>query len=137
MCRYTKPHLFDVENEERDSRRAMPCLPIHGRMSDVRWSPDSSRFTFLFNQRGHQALRILGVDAKTGAVQPIVDEESKTFICYSGKFFAEYLDDTSEIIWMSERDGWNHLYLYDSKTGEGEKSNHQGRMGGARRGSRG
>jgi len=25
--------------------------------------------------------------------------------------------DGEEIIWMSERDGWNHLYLYDGKTG--------------------
>ena len=114
---YKKPHLFDVENKKEiavdDALFANPWS-----IEDVRWGTDSSRFTFLFNQRGHQALRILGVDAKTGAVQPVVDEESKTFICYSGKFFAEYLDDTSEIIWMSERDGWNHLYLYDSKTGK-------------------
>jgi hypothetical protein len=54
-------------------------------------------------------LRIIGVDANTGAVKPIVDEESKTFICYSSKFFADYLDDSGEIIWMSERAGWNHL----------------------------
>ena len=47
-----------------------------------------------------------------------MDEQSKTFIDYSGKFFSEYLDDTDEIIWMSERDGWNHLYLYDAKTGQ-------------------
>ncbi|HWC58382.1 MAG TPA: DPP IV N-terminal domain-containing protein, partial [Verrucomicrobiae bacterium] len=114
---YTKPHLFDVENKKEipvdDALFANPWSD-----EDVRWSPDSSRFSFLFNQRGHQALRILGVDAQTGVVKPIVDEESKTFICYSSKFFAEYLDDTSEIIWMSERDGWNHLYLYDSKTGK-------------------
>jgi hypothetical protein len=46
-----------------------------------------------------------------------VDEKSETFICYSAKYFAEYLDDTTEIIWMSERDGWNHLYLFDAQTG--------------------
>jgi len=39
-----------------------------------------------------------------------VDEQSPAFINYSGHFFAEYLDGTGEIIWMSERDGWNHLY---------------------------
>ena len=114
---YSKPHLFDVENKKE--------IPVNDALfsnpwsvGDVRWERDSSRFTFLFNQRGHQVLRILAVDAGSGAVRPIVDEQSKTFICYSGKFFAEYLDDTREIIWMSERDGWNHLYLYDSKTGQ-------------------
>jgi dipeptidyl-peptidase-4 len=111
-----KPHLFDVATKSK--------IPVNDDLfknpwsiEDVRWDADSSRFTFLFNQRGHQALRILAVDAATGAVKPIVDEESQTFIDYSGQFFCDYLDDTGEIIWMSERDGWNHLYLYDAKTG--------------------
>lgn len=111
-----KPHLFDIgtmkEIPVSDALFANPWS-----ISDVRWSRDLSRFTFLFNQRGHQALRVLAVNAQTGEVKPIVDEESKTFIDYSGKFYCDYLDDTHEIIWMSERDGWNHLYLYDAKTG--------------------
>jgi dipeptidyl aminopeptidase/acylaminoacyl peptidase len=113
----SKPHLFDVENKKEipvsDTLFANPWS-----ITDVRWNPDSQHFTFLFNQRGHQALRILSVDAQTGAAGPIVDEESKTFIDYSGKYYCDYLDDTREIIWMSERDGWNHLYLYDAVTGQ-------------------
>ncbi len=111
-----KPHLFDVATKKEisvdDALFANPWA-----VSDVRWDADSARFTFLFNQRGHQALRILAVDSQTGRVQSVVNEESKTFIDYSGKFFAEYLDNTGEIVWMSERDGWNHLYLYAAKTG--------------------
>ena len=57
------------------------------------------------------------MDAETGKASAVVDEQSKTFIDYSGKKFDRYLDATDEIIWMSERDGWNHLYLYDAKTG--------------------
>jgi dipeptidyl-peptidase-4 len=114
---YSKPHLFDVDNKKEipvdDALFANPWS-----VGDLRWDPDSSRFTFLFNQRGHQVLRILGVDAKSGVAKPVVDEQSHTFIDYSGKFFAEYVDKTGEIIWMSERDGWNHLYLYDGKTGQ-------------------
>ncbi|HLU46942.1 MAG TPA: prolyl oligopeptidase family serine peptidase, partial [Planctomycetota bacterium] len=48
----------------------------------------------------------------------IIDERSETFIDYAGKLFIEFLDETDEIVWMSERDGWNHLYLYDATTGE-------------------
>ena len=59
----------------------------------------------------------MAVDAASGAARTIVDEQSKTFIGYSGKIFSEQLDDTGEIIWLSERDGWNHLYLYDANTG--------------------
>jgi len=112
----SKPHLFDIETMKEipvsDTLFANPWS-----ISDVRWATNSERFTFLFNQRGHQALRIIAVDARNGEVKPIVNEENKTFIDYSGKFFSEYLDDTREIIWMSERDGWNHLYLYDAQTG--------------------
>ena len=87
-------------------------------MEDYRWAADSSRFTFVYNQRGHQALRLLAIDAASGAVKPIIDEQSPTFIDYSGKYFLHYLDGSGELIWMSERDGWNHLYLYDAKTGQ-------------------
>jgi dipeptidyl-peptidase 4 len=114
---YTIPHLFNVETK-KEIPISHTLFPNPWSISDVRWDPDSSRFTFLYNQRGHQVLRILALDAQTGEVKPIVNEESKTFIDYSGKYYCDYLDDTHEIIWMSERDGWNQLYLYDSKTGE-------------------
>ena len=60
---------------------------------------------------------MIGVDAATGEARAVVDERSPTFIDYSGKQFLEYLDGTRELIWMSERDGWNHLYLVDAATG--------------------
>ena len=113
----SKPHLFDVERKRKISvSDALFTNPWT--IEDVRWNPDSSRFTFVYNQRGHQVLRVIGVDGQTGEVKPVIDEESKTFIDYSGKYYCDYLDDSGEIIWMSERDGWNHLYLYDAKTGE-------------------
>lgn len=84
---------------------------------NIRWDADSSRFTFRYNQRGHQVLRLIAVDAATGAARAVVDEHSATFIDYRGKFFAHSTRKSGELIWMSERDGWNHLYLYDAQTG--------------------
>jgi len=113
------PVLFDIPTKKRlaiDEERFANPFTESGDM-DIRWAPDSSRFTFRYNQRGHQVLRMIAVDGATGAARAIVDEQSRTFIDYSGKFFAEFIDDTGELIWMSERDGWNHLYLYDAKTG--------------------
>jgi len=85
---------------------------------DVTWSPDSREFYFDYNQRGHQLYRILAADAKTGAVRVVVEETSKTFIHYSGKSWRHWLHSSGELIWMSERDGWCHLWLYDVKTGK-------------------
>ena len=109
--------LFDVGTQREISVDASLYANAWN-LSHLRWEPDSSRFTFLYNQRGHQVLRLLSLDAKTGELSTIVNEESETFIDYSRKTFLHFLEETDELIWMSERDGWNHLYRYDSRTGE-------------------
>ena len=113
---HPRPRLFDVtlrrQVEVKDDLFATPWA-----ISDVRWSPDSSRFAFLYNQRGHQRLRIVAVDARTGEARALVEETSPTFIDYSQKTFLHWLDASGELVWMSERDGWNHLWLYDMRAG--------------------
>lgn len=113
---HPRPRLFDMASRkgvEIDDK----SFPNPWRISDLRWTPDSTEFTFLYNQRGHQILRLIGVDANTGKSRAIIDEQSKTFIDYAYKKFTRHVDDTKETIWMSERDGWNHLYLYDAASG--------------------
>ena len=112
-----KPHLFDVEKRAEISV-ADALFPNPWSIANVRWEPDSRRFTFVYNQRGHQVLRIVAVEAETGATRAIVDEQSATFVCYSGKQFAHYADAAHEVVWMSERDGWNHLWLFDAANGQ-------------------
>ncbi len=85
---------------------------------DYRWSADSSEFYFDYNERGHQLYRVLAVDAKTGTVRVVIEETSKTFIDYTHKTWRHWLHSTHELLWMSERDGWCHLYLYDTQTGK-------------------
>ncbi|NQV24085.1 MAG: DPP IV N-terminal domain-containing protein [Rhodopirellula sp.] len=112
------PHLFDVDTKKEiavsDELFANPWMSP----PPIEWSPNSGRFFFTYNQRGHQILRVIAVDAKTGEAQAIVDEQSDTFIDYAYKQFLQILHDSNELIWMSERDGWNHLYLYDLSSGE-------------------
>lgn len=98
------------------ARYENPFSP-EGRL-DVTWAPDSSEFYFDYNQRGHQLYRVLAANAKTGTMRVVVEETSKTFIHYSGKSWRHWLHPTNELLWMSERDGWCHLYLYDVQTGK-------------------
>jgi dipeptidyl-peptidase 4 len=84
---------------------------------DFRWSPRGGEFYFDYNQRGHQLYRVLAVNAINGAVRTVVEERSKTFIDYETKTWREWLDDSGKLLWMSERDGWAHLWLYDTATG--------------------
>jgi dipeptidyl-peptidase 4 len=84
----------------------------------IRWSPRGDEFYFNHNQRGHQLYRILAVNATNGVVRTVVEERSPTFIDYQTKTWREWLDDTGELLWMSERDGWAHLWLYDVASGK-------------------
>ncbi len=112
-----KPSLFHVETKKQiPVDDALFLSPYHIR--DVAWRKDSRAFTFDYNQRGHQVYRIIEVHANTGRVRALVDEQSETFFSYYGKLYRHDVDDGNEIVWMSERDGWNHLYLYDGATGQ-------------------
>ena len=81
-------------------------------LNSFEWTPNSGEVTFEYNERGHKVYRVLAMSAKTGIVHTIVEETAKTFVNYS-RHFRYNFQDGSKLIWMSERDNWNHLYLYD------------------------
>ena len=122
---YAKPgDVLDVETPvlfHLDTRKQLvvdnALFPNAYDMTRLDWRKDSSAVTFEYNQRGHQLYRVISIDAATAAARVLIAEEPKTFFCYSGKKFRNDLGDGAEIVWMSERDGWNHLFLYDGKTG--------------------
>ncbi len=111
-----KPQLFHLATKKQIPV-SEELFPNPWSVTQMAWAPDSREFSFLYNQRGHQVLRLLGINAESGAVRTIINEESTTFIDYSGKLYLHRVEKTGELIWMSERDGWNHLYLYDPATG--------------------
>ncbi|MFH1763223.1 MAG: DPP IV N-terminal domain-containing protein, partial [Gemmatimonadota bacterium] len=111
-----QPVLFDVEGK-RQIHVDDSLFPNAYSLSSLQWRKDSQRLTFEYNQRGHQVYRVIEIDAATGAARAVISEEPETFFDYSSKNFREDIQDGEEIIWMSERDGWNHLYLYDGATG--------------------
>ena len=119
------PVLFDVATKQAiqiDNK----LFPNPFDLSGPVWWKDSRGFTFEYNQRGHQVYTVIEVNAQTGAARPLIAETSKTFFYYSdlgpglsaGRRYRHDVDDGKEIIWASERDGWEHLYLYDGATGE-------------------
>ncbi len=81
-------------------------------VSAPQWRKDGRALTFEYNQRGHQRYTVFEMNT-AGAVKPLIEERSPTFIQYSSKNYRYDVADGRELIWASERDGWNHLYLYD------------------------
>ena len=120
-----QPVLFDVA-----AKKATPIdsalFPNPYQNLRLEWRRDSHAFTFEYNQRGHQLYRVIEVDAATAKARTVIEETSDTFVDYrrvaaalsdSGRVYRYDVADGKEIIWMSERDGWSHLYLYDGVTG--------------------
>jgi dipeptidyl aminopeptidase/acylaminoacyl peptidase len=88
----------------------------------LRWSKDAGRVTLEKVDRGHQRFRLIEVDAQTGKARNLIDEKSKTFIWTAHTenlrlSLVNCLEKTEEIIYVSERDGWRHLYLIDGRKG--------------------
>lgn len=111
------PRLFDLESGKLihlDSTLFENPWSI----DQIRWDQDGNRLLFVYNQRGHQVIRLLAVDPRTGQVTSLIEEASPTYIDYAAKAYREWIQDEREILWGSERDGWYHLYRYSADDGE-------------------
>lgn len=111
-----RPRMFDLDTKREVPTDAMLFTNPFD-ITNMGWNVDSSEYRFEFNLRGHQAQRVIGMN-KDGIVRALIEETSKTFIDYSSKTYSRAIEGTDEIIWASERDGWNHLYFFDMKKGE-------------------
>ncbi len=77
-----------------------------------RWDADNEHVTFEFNERGHKTYRVLELSAVTGEVRTLIEEKNDKYINYNRQQRID-LEDGKHIVWTSERDGRNHIYLYD------------------------
>lgn len=111
------PNIFNIESGQHFCVGEEIITNQFG-LENLSFSKDSKWFSFEYNKRGHQVYQVIFMDTETGDVRIAIDERSYTFFHYSGKKFRHDLDNGNEIIWSSERDGWNHLYLYDGQTGK-------------------
>jgi len=87
---------------------------------DFEWFPDNKRFHYENEQRGWKAIELREVDAETGEQKVILKESAEKYVD-PGETRFRFLNNDSEIIMSSERDGWNHLYLYNARTGALER----------------
>lgn len=109
------PCIFHVEIGQR-------CIPETSlfahqySLSYLRWDADSKSVTFEYNERGHKTYRVLELSAEDGKVRTLIEEKEEKYVNYP-LIYRNYLQDGKHILWTSERDNYNHLYLYDRTTG--------------------
>jgi len=116
-------NLFDVASRQQIKPR-VDRFEAEWRTPRVHWSRDGRRFRYQQVDRGHQRLRVIEVDARTGNTRNLIDERSKTFIWteHTDELRLElvnYLTRSDDILYVSEQDGWRHLYLVDGAPNSG------------------
>lgn len=108
------PCIYGVEN----GKRLIPSTDLFSHQYEIyalQWNSDSKGITFEYNERGHKVYRILEVSAEDGSVRPLIEEKEEKYVNYP-RIFRHFLADGKRIIWSSERDNYNHLYMYDRAT---------------------
>ena len=81
------------------------------------WTPDGSEVLFIRVNRTIQRLDFVAADPATGQSRVLLHETQRTFIkgitSPGWGDLVTLLPKTKRFIALSERDGWDHLYLYD------------------------
>lgn len=108
------PCIYGVKN----GKRLIPSTDLFSHQYEIyalQWNSDSKGITFEYNERGHKVYRVLEVSAEDGSVRPLIEEKEEKYVNYP-RIFRHFLADGKRIIWSSERDNYNHLYMYDRAT---------------------
>ena len=114
-----QPYVFNLATKTAIKVAAEP-IDFFG-PPELHWRANNSRYySYEKVDRGHQRFRVIEVDVQTGKIRNIIDEKTNTFI-YESRIYTRYLPKTAEMLWTSEQDGWQHLYLVNTLTGKQAK----------------
>ncbi|TKC56527.1 S9 family peptidase [Pedobacter hiemivivus] len=88
--------------------------PVEQYLTNIAWSPDDKYVYIAVLNRGQNHMKLNQYDAVTGDfVKTLFEEKDEKYVePLVPMLFLK--NDPSKFIWQSNRDGWNHLYLYSS-----------------------
>ncbi|MBL0177047.1 MAG: S9 family peptidase [Ignavibacteria bacterium] len=80
----------------------------------IAWTSDANTLSIHRLNRLQNRLELLFADASTGATRTVLEEKRDNgWIEIENGAALKFLKTKKQFLWASERDGWNHLYLYD------------------------
>ncbi len=88
---------------------ALSDAPVDHYIPRLAWSVDSTELFIHQFDRLQQNLELLAVDVASGNVRPVISERSDAWIDVVNDF--KWLNGGRDFLWVSERDGWRHVYV--------------------------
>ena len=115
-------NLFDMATRGQ-IKPAVDPFEHEYEVPQLHWMRDGRHFAWQQEDRGHQRFRVIEADCDRGTVRNLVDERTQTFIWTAHTEnldlnLVNWLAHTDEMIYVSEMDGWRHLYLVDEQQGK-------------------
>ena len=112
-----EPIIFEVQSGKRIEVKTAPIEVQFQGGPGFDWYADSKTFSYDAAERGEKSIDLREVDANTGEQRVVIREKAERYVD-PGETHFRILHETGDVLWTSERDGWNHLYLSSLKTGE-------------------
>lgn len=120
-----QPVLFAIQGWRRIPVQMEPVEMQYYGGTGYRWSEDGSHALAVVANRGYTHQEVRSIDLATGDVRVVLEEAGDPIVDTSrGNTLREL--ENGKLIWGSERDGYNHLYLLDRASGEVERQITQG-----------
>jgi dipeptidyl aminopeptidase/acylaminoacyl peptidase len=90
-----------------------PPSPSLNHSSGGQWNRESDRLFVVTSSRGFRGMIVNSVDPKTGATKAITRDSFPTWIDFRGNWVPAFkIVNNQDVFWMSDRDGWSHIYRY-------------------------
>lgn len=102
-------HIYDLEKKTTETADIGSETDQY--IPRVKWTQDSDLLCVLRMNRHQNKLDYLFVDANTGSSKVALTETDKYYIDINDDL--TFLEDREHFFLTSERDGYNHVYLYD------------------------
>ena len=104
--------VIDIDSKERVWMDLGDDTDIY--VPRIRWTRDPETLCIYRMSRLQNQLELLFAEVSTGQTRVVLREQSATgWISVDDQHWLHFLEDSDRFIWLSERDGWNHAYLFD------------------------
>lgn len=80
-------------------------------MPRMQWTQDANVLALMRMNRLQDKMELLLADVRTGAIKPLYTEEDEAYVEVPETWM--FLKDGKHMLLTSEKDGYNHIYMYD------------------------
>ncbi|MFO7940733.1 MAG: S9 family peptidase [Bacteroidales bacterium] len=104
-------HIYNLEDKE--TKKVDTGDELDQYLPRMKWTQDNNQLAVIRMNRLQNHLDILLADAETGNTEVLYSETNKYYISQIGDDYPTFLEDGEHFVINSEKDGYNHFYLYN------------------------